>query len=383
MNEIDNQLMEEVLNGQIPEAEGYSIQENELEMTNEQVYEHQEPVVHKSQERKTQERKELQGEFGLGVLQSMQNRQPDNSAIDRLQKEGKIGKIGDQISKSAEYREGWIDVPRSSLGERSKFYPEDWNFKIRPATVEAIRNWSLIDDENANSIDDVFNEIMKSCVSISTPTGPIPWGNINSWDRFFFLLLVREYTFKTGETAVKYDEECIECENPITFELTSSTLMYDFPDEDLMSMFDQQTKSWIIDPEEYDVQHAPVTLYLPTLEKDANIKKWLIARLQENRNRKIDQVFIKFLSWMAPKISKDETIAARQIKELERIYKSWDAEMFSFMDEVIRNIIVMPASKLTTKCPICGEEVTSDIRFPNSVKSLFNVQNRSRKFGTK
>jgi hypothetical protein len=57
--------------------------------------------------------------------------------------------------------------------------------------------------------------------------------------------------------------------------------------------------------------------------------------------------------------------------------------MFSFMDEVIRNIVVSPMSKLITVCPICGEEVTSNIRFPNSVKSLFNVQNRSRKFGTK
>ena len=86
---------------------------------------------------------------------------------------------------------------------------------------------------------------------------------------------------------------------------------------------------------------------------------------------------------MTPKISKDETIAARQIKELELKYKSWDTEMFSFVDEVIRNITVAPLSKLTMHCPICGEEVTSQIRFPNTVKSLFNVQNRSRKFGKK
>jgi hypothetical protein len=159
--------------------------------------------------------------------------------------------------------------------------------------------------------------------------------------------------------------------------------MYEYPDEEVMNMYDQATKSWRIDPEEYDVNHEPITLYLPTLEKDANIKAWLIAKLNENRNRKIDQVFLKFLPWMSPKISKDETIAARQIKELELKYKSWDADMFSFMDEVIRNIMVTPMSKLTTNCPICGEEVTSQIRFPNSVKSLFNVQNRSRKFGKK
>lgn len=366
MNEIDNQLMEEALSGQIPEAE------ESVKTTKKQK-----PV---SKEKSNDVIKI--GDLGtLAHMSGNNNSEPDE--IDRMQLAGTFGKVGDQIGKSAEYREGWIDVPSSVLGERGKYYPEDWRFKIRPATVEAIRNWSLIDDENANSIDDVFNEIMKSCVAIQTSTGPLPWGNINSWDRFFFLLMVREYTFAKGETAIKYDEDCINCENPITFELTSSTLMYEFPDEDLMNMYDQNNKCWRIDPEEYDVNHAPITLYLPNLEKDANIKAWLIARLQENRNRKVDQVFIKFLPWLAQKISKDETIAARQIKEIERIYKSWDTEMFSFMDEVIRNITVMPMSKLTATCPICGEEVTSNIRFPNSVKSLFNVQNRFRKFGTK
>ena len=371
MNEIDNQLMEEVLSGQIPEAEDNSMSEI--------------MVQPKQTKKKAAKQAEQTGDFGLGVLNHMQHDADEDIVqnVKKFQSEGKLSRIGEEIGKTAEYAEGWIDVPRSVLGQRSKFYPEDWRFRVRPATVEAIRNWSLIDDENANSIDDVFNEIMKSCVSIVTPMGPLPWGNINSWVRFFFLLLVREYTFAQGETAIKYEEPCVECENDITFRLTSQSLMYEFPDDDIMNMFDSESKCWRIDPEEYDVQHAPVTLYLPTLEKDANIKKWLISRLQENRNRKIDQVFIKFLSWMAPKISKDETIAARQIKELERIYKSWDTEMFSFMDEVIRNIMVMPMSKLTTKCPICGEEVTSDIRFPNNVKSLFNVQNISLKFGTK
>lgn len=366
--ELEDQIMEQILSEQIPEAPSAPVAPVEsVEAPAE------EPV-------RSEAAQYLGTKLGYTPGQSpFADKEGDKKRVE----EKKLTKVGQNLFENAEYRDGWIDVDRSFLGERAKFYPEDWRFKIRPATVEAIRNWSTIDEENVNSIDDVFNEVMKSCISIQTPTGPLPWGNINSWDRFFFLLLVREYTFIQGETAIKYDEDCIECENPITFELTSQSLMYEYPDEEVMNMYDQATKSWRIDPEEYDVNHEPITLYLPTLEKDANIKAWLIAKLNENRNRKIDQVFLKFLPWMSPKISKDETIAARQIKELELKYKSWDADMFSFMDEVIRNIMVTPMSKLTTNCPICGEEVTSQIRFPNSVKSLFNVQNRSRKFGKK
>jgi hypothetical protein len=310
----------------------------------------------------------------------------DKEADKKLAEEKKLSRIGEKIQDNAEVREGWIDVPRSLLGERSRFYPESWSFRIRPATVEAIRNWSTIDDENISSVDDVFNEVLKSCLAINTPNGPLPWGNICSWDRFFFVLLIREYTFVNGESKITYEDECINCENPIKFELNSQTLNYEYPDPELYSMYDQETRTWRIDPAEYDVDGEPFELYVPTLEKDANIKQWLISWVQENRNRKVDPVFIRFLIWMAPKISKDQTIARRQIREYQAKFKSYDVNMFGFMDEVIKNITVTQGTSLTQKCPICGEEVTSQIRFQGSVSrisDLFNVQSGRKKFGSK
>ncbi len=296
-----------------------------------------------------------------------------------------LSKLGEKIGEHEDIRDGWIPVDRAYLGDRDLYYPEDWRFRIRPATVEAIRSWSTLDDQDVNSMDDVFNEVLKSCISIVDGTGkPIPWGNIASWDRFFWLLLIREFTFVDGESKIKYDEECPECENPVTFELTSQSLMFETPDPELLPMYDREKRCWNIDPAEYDVEgEEPITLYIPTLEKDANIKAWLINRVQQNRNRKIDNVFLRFALWMSPKVSKDLTIAQRQMKEMEMKYKSWGVEMFDFMDEVLKNIIVTGSSKLTLTCPICGEEVTSDIRFPNSVRDLFHVQNRRKKFGKK
>ncbi len=289
--------------------------------------------------------------------------------------------IGANIYENAEIREGWMHVDRSLFGERDIYYPKDWEFRIRPATVEAIRNWSTIDDENPNVVDDVFNEIIKSCFSIRTPQGLIPWGNLRSWDRFFILLLIRQYTFVNGESKIQYTEECPECGNDVQFVLDSMTLQYDLPDPEVMRYYDSETCTWMIDPAEYDVEGEPFTLYLPTLEKDANIKQWIIERLQNNK--KVDNVFIKFLPWMANKISKNTDVASRQIKELEMRFKSLDTEMFTFMNDVITNIMVSPSTKLTNTCPTCGEEVTTSIRFPNGVSELFNVQRRGKKFGKK
>ena len=151
--------------------------------------------------------------------QEEETEQPVRVVGQKLQKYGKLGhatqeeirqlddekhltRVGQRIGDSAEIREGWMTVDRKLLGERDVFYPEEWEFRIKPATVEAIRNWSTIDEENPNSIDIVFDEILKACLKIVTPNGPLPWSQINTWDRVFFVLLIREYTFINGDSKV-------------------------------------------------------------------------------------------------------------------------------------------------------------------------------------
>ena len=113
--------------------------------------------------------------------QEEETEQPERVVGQKLQKYGKLGhatqeeirqlddekhltRVGQRIGDSAEIREGWMTVDRKLLGERDVFYPEEWEFRIKPATVEAIRNWSTIDEENPNSIDIVFDEILKACL---------------------------------------------------------------------------------------------------------------------------------------------------------------------------------------------------------------------------
>ena len=60
--------------------------------------------------------------------------------------------------------EGWIPVNRDEMGIRSQFYPQDWTFYIRPATVQAIKNWTAIDEERPDVVNNVFNEIGRAHV---------------------------------------------------------------------------------------------------------------------------------------------------------------------------------------------------------------------------
>ena len=279
--------------------------------------------------------------------------------------------------------EGWNEISRAELGQRSMFYPADWRFFIKPASVEAIKNWSAIDEERFDTVNAVLNEIIRSCVSIKTASGNVPWSRLNSWDRFWFVLKVREYTFRTGESEIKFDDHCSECDEKITYTLDCKSLYYEFPDEDIMRHWNETERAWYINPREYDVEHDTIKLYVPTLEKDQAILDWAVA--QARAKKKIKDTFLKYLPWLLPKAPKDEKVLDKFIKDCELQYDSWDVDMFEFMEDVVNNIQISPSENLKKICPHCGEEVISHVQFPSGqVKYLFKSQTtKHKKFGSR
>lgn len=277
--------------------------------------------------------------------------------------------------------QGWIPIDRNEMGKRSAYYPEEWEFYIRPATVQAIKNWTSIDEERPEVVNSVFNDIIKTCVKIDTKSQEgASWGQINSWDRFWFVLKVREYTYSNDQNKIEFIDECSNCNEDIEYNLTSDSLFYDYPDEELVDSY-WNGNVWNIDPREYNVDHDIIKLYPPKLGKDEAIIEWATAKVRSKQ--KIDETFIKFLVWMLPKAQKDANMLDRTIQKLYKEYKSWDIDMFTFMNDVINNININTSEQLRVICPHCGQEATSTVQFPDGVKVLFEAQTNVKKFGSR
>ena len=276
---------------------------------------------------------------------------------------------------------GWIPINREDMGIRSMFYPESWEFFVKPATVQAIKNWTSIDEERIDQVNRVFNEVVKMCVKIDTHSKDgAGWAQINSWDRFWFILKVREYTFSTGEAKIEFTDACSECGDDVNYTLHTDNLFYEFPDDDLIEKY-WGDGVWTIDPREYDVDHDPIVLYTPKLGKDEAIIDW--ATSKGRNGQKIDENFIEMLVWMLNKPSKDAQMFDRQVQKLQAEYRSWDVDMYTFMKDVIKNITVNPSEKLRVTCPHCSMEATSNVQFPNGIKALFNIGSKVKKFGSR
>lgn len=320
---------------------------------------------------------------GLGKLEHMEviGGKPELSKDEQEGLAGFLAKSNNRVNTETPVAEGWIPLDRAELGKRSMFYPEDWEFAIRPATVQAIKNWTSVDEENPEELNKVFNEIIRLCVRITDSKGTVhTWHEMNSWDRFWFILKVREYTFVKGESKIEYTDQCENCDEDIKFTLNSASLTYEFPDDDLLRYWDGN--KWVIDPREYDVDADPVTLYTPKLGKDQAIIDWAVARARQGK-RDVDENFIKFLVWMISKPSRDPQNFETQVRQAQNTYKNWSIDMNSFMNDVVRNITINPSEKLSAKCPHCGAEVTSQVQFPNGVRALFKTESKIKKFGSR
>lgn len=310
-----------------------------------------------------------------------QERQEMQEFLNKSRKRSIVGSAAREEEQSiTSISDGWVPIDREEMGIRSQFYPQDWTFYVRPATVQAIKNWTAIDEERPDVVNNVFNDIIRTCVKIQTPTSSMSWQNINSWDRFWFTLKIRELTFVTGEQKIEFEDTCAECDEELMYTLRSENLFYEFPDEDLIDNY-WNGENWVIDPSDYDLDDPVITLYTPTIGKDQAIIDWATAKVRAGG--KIDETFITYLVWMLPKASKDAQMLDRQIQKIYKEYKAWSVDMFSFMNDVVRNITINPSEKLRQTCPHCGAEVTSNVQFPNGIKAIFNVATKAKKFGSR
>ena len=310
-----------------------------------------------------------------------QERQEMQEFLNKSRKRSIVGSAAREEEQSiTSISDGWVPIDREEMGIRSQFYPQDWTFYVRPATVQAIKNWTSIDEERPDVVNNVFNDIIRTCVKIQTPTSSMSWQNINSWDRFWFTLKIRELTFVTGEQKIEFEDTCAECDEELMYTLRSENLFYEFPDEDLIENY-WNGENWVIDPSDYDLDDPVITLYTPTIGKDQAIIDWATAKVRAGG--KIDETFITYLVWMLPKASKDAQMLDRQIQKIYKEYKAWSVDMFSFMNDVVRNITINPSEKLRQTCPHCGAEVTSNVQFPNGIKAIFNVATKAKKFGSR
>lgn len=253
-----------------------------------------------------------------------------------------------------------FDVKELPCGE---FYPTGTIIMIRPAQVKEIQAYSMVDDNNFHDIVEKMNDMLQACIRVKYSDGKVSsYLDIKDQDRLYLIFLIRELTFQQGNL-LTVTKRCT-CGNDVQIELKRENFVFHPADETLDKYFSASTRSYhfsIINGREFELTPPNIGLQ----------KAFTDYILKENAEKKAPNLsFLKIIPFMLPgRISITYDGIKAKLKEFEQI----DDISFQFLNAAVSKM-TFGIEELKKKCS-CGEEVRTEMQFPDGASSIFVIPN--------
>lgn len=270
-----------------------------------------------------------------------------------------------------------IDI---SILPSGRFYKKGTKISIRASKVSEIQSYSMVDDGNFVDITEKMNELLSNNVLFYHPNGSKgSYKDIKDSDRIFLIFMIRELTFQGGNTLTK-EAVCTNttCNNEfaIPFRATPgptgpSTFDLHEPNEDIEKFYNTNEQVYELVYQGVSWRLAPPTI---------GIQEDFYDEIKRNvqLNKKPDVAFMKIIPFL---LFDRASITPEGIKAKHKEFKEMeDLVLFQGLNEIVNNMTV-GIKGLKMICPVCGEEVHTEMTFPSGASKLFELPNILGRFG--
>ena len=286
----------------------------------------------------------------LGSLESSKNQ--NNSDIPFVEQP----KIDNTRTTDLQYFN--FDIKELPCGD---FYPTGTVFMVRPAQVKEIQAYSMVDDQNFYDIVEKMNDILQSCVRIKYSDGKMgSYLEVKDQDRLFLIFLIRELTFQQGNS-LTVNTKC-GCGNELQLELKRDNFSFHSIDEKLDRYFSNSTRSYhftTVNGKEFEL--TPPNIGLQKAFTDYILK-------ENNEKRTPNLSFLKIIPFM---LAGRTSITYEGIKSKLKDFEEIDDISFQFLNAAVSKM-TFGIKELKKTCS-CGEEVHTDMQFPNGASGIFVI----------
>ena len=251
-----------------------------------------------------------------------------------------------------------FDIKELPCGE---FYPSGTVFMVRPAQVREIQAYSMVDDNNFYDIVEKMNDILQSCVRVKYSDGKIgSYIEVKDQDRLFLVFLIRELTFQQGNS-LTVNSKC-SCGQDVQMELKRDNFSFHEIDEKLERYFSASTRTYHFST----INGREFELTPPNIGLQKSFTEYILKESNEKRTPNLS--FLKIIPFM---LAGRTSITYEGIKAKLKEFEEIDDISFQFLNAAVGKM-TFGIKELKKKCS-CGEEVHTDMQFPNGASSIFVI----------
>jgi hypothetical protein len=261
----------------------------------------------------------------------------------------------------------YITVDLSAL-PAGIFYKPGTVIMIRAASVSEVQAYSAIDDNNFLDVTEKMNEMLGRCIKVKHPGGLMgTYKDLKDNDRLFLIFMIRELTFQKNSNLAK-DVTCGNCKTEFKIQFRSTpapdspkTFINYEMDSEIEPFFNKQDRTF-----DFRIGEKLWKLAPPCISLQEIFFKNIKEKVQGDKTPNVSFLkIIPFTLWDRKTIS-EEGITAKE-KEFK---DEMDMDTFLFLDEVVSKML-FGIKELRQNCPMCGEEVHTDMTFPKGASSIF------------
>jgi hypothetical protein len=265
-------------------------------------------------------------------------------------------------AESADFHLGYHNIPTISLPSGGMFYPEGTEISIRSAKVTEIRHFSTIDETNVLDIDEKLNQILESCIRITSANKRLSYKDILEEDRFYIILSIRDLTFPEPESSLKIEHTSKKGEKH-EIEIKKEYFQYFKIPKELDKYYDPERKSFMIETKSF----GTIEMNPPVIGVMQKITSYIKEKQQKGQS--VDQSILQII----PYLHKDwRGFNDKTLFEFEIELNGWSNKKYSLVYTLAEKmkIGVQPNMKVL----LGDDEEEVPISFRDGIKSLFVVQ---------
>jgi hypothetical protein len=269
-----------------------------------------------------------------------------------------IASIASENTKISDLQFFNFDIRELPCGQ---FYPIGTMFMIRPAQVREIQAYSMVDDNNFYDIVEKMNDMLQACVRVKYSDGRIAsFLEIKDQDRLFLIFLIRELTFQQGGS-LSVNTNC-QCGESVPIELKRDNFSFHDIDEKLEKFYTKQTGTYnfkTINGKSFEL--TPPNIGLQKAFTDYIVK-------ENNEKKGTNLSFLKIIPFT---LCGRSSITYDGIKSKLKEFEEMDDISFQFLNAAVGKM-TFGIKELKKNCS-CGQEVRTDMQFPNGASSIFVI----------